>query len=91
MYDPLIECKPDDKTVSVLGSDFALDESSDIKRLLKKYNYRIFELPKCKKLAGYDGNEQGKTVYKLLPSWKIRNGDTGKASWTRVLVSSWKF
>ena len=41
MYDPDIECKPDDKTVSVLGSDFALDESSDIKRLLKKYIYRI--------------------------------------------------
>ena len=36
MYDPLIECKPDDKTVSVLGSDFALDESSDIKTFIKR-------------------------------------------------------
>lgn len=47
MYDPLVECEPDAKTVSVFGSDFALDESSDIKRLLKRYDYNVLELPKC--------------------------------------------
>ena len=41
MYDPLPVCEADEKTVSVLGSDFVLDESSDIKRLLKR------ELPAC--------------------------------------------
>ncbi len=45
MYDPIMECEPEDRTVSVLGSDFALDESSDIKRLLKRYDYRVLELP----------------------------------------------
>ncbi len=48
MYDPMLECKPDAKTVSVFGSDFALDESSDIKRLLKRYDYKVLELPGCK-------------------------------------------
>ena len=48
MYDPILECEPDAKTVSVFGSDFALDESSDIKRLLKRYNYKVLELPGCK-------------------------------------------
>ena len=48
MYDPLPVCEPDRKTVSVFGSDFALDESSDIKRLLKRYDYTVRELPACK-------------------------------------------
>ena len=47
MYDPLPVCEPDAKTVAVLGSDFVLDESSDIKRLLKRYGYRVRELPAC--------------------------------------------
>ena len=47
MYDPLPVCEPDEKTVSVFGSDFVLDESSDIKRLLKKYDYTVQELPAC--------------------------------------------
>ncbi len=48
IYDPMLECEPDVKTVSVFGSDFALDESSDIKRLLKRYDYKVLELPGCK-------------------------------------------
>ena len=48
MYDPLPVCEPNAKTVSVFGSDFALDESSDIKRLLKRYEYTVQELPACK-------------------------------------------
>ena len=47
MYDPLPVCEPDEKTVSVFGSDFVLDESSDIKRLLKRYDYTVQELPAC--------------------------------------------
>ena len=47
MYDPLPVCEADEKTVSILGSDFVLDESSDIKRLLKRYGYRVRELPAC--------------------------------------------
>ena len=48
MYDPLLGCEPDTKTVSVFGSDFVLDENSDIKRLLKRYGYKVLELPGCK-------------------------------------------
>lgn len=48
MYDPLPACEPDRKTVSIFGSDFALDESSDIRRLLKRYEYTVKELPACK-------------------------------------------
>ena len=63
-------CKPYDKTVSVLGSDFALDESSDIKRLLKKYNYRIFELPKCKNWQDMMEMSKGKLFINCYPAGK---------------------
>ena len=48
MYDPLLGCEPDAKTVSVFGSDFVLDENSDIKRLLKRYDYKVLERPDVK-------------------------------------------
>lgn len=35
------------KSVSLLGSDFALDETADIPRFLKRYGYTLKELPKC--------------------------------------------
>ena len=47
MYDMLPACEPDAKTVSVLGSDFALNENNDIKRLLNRYGYTVRELPAC--------------------------------------------
>ena len=47
MYDMLPACKAEEKSVSVFGSDFALNESSDIKRLLKRYGYTVRELAAC--------------------------------------------
>lgn len=47
MYDMLPVCEAEEKSVSVFGSDFALNESSDIKRLLKRYGYTMRELPVC--------------------------------------------
>ncbi len=48
MYDPMPLCK-EDRAVSILGSDFPLDEESDMKRLLGKYNIPVRELPGSKK------------------------------------------
>ncbi len=53
MYDPLITKEPDPQTVTLVGSDFALDESSDIKRLLKSTGHTLRELPACKTWAEY--------------------------------------
>ena len=53
MYDPLIPKEPDPLTVTLVGSDFALDESSDIKRLLKSTGHTLRELPACKTWAEY--------------------------------------
>ncbi len=64
---------------------FVLDENSDIKRLLKRYDYKVLELPGCKNLAGTVGYEQGMPVYRLLSGWKIRNGGTGRPPGTKNL------
>ena len=53
MYDPLITKEPDPLTVTLVGSDFVLDESSDIKRLLKSTGHTLRELPACKTWAEY--------------------------------------
>lgn len=53
MYEPLRIQEADEKTVTLVGSDFVLDESSDIKRLLKKHGYILRELPACKNWEEY--------------------------------------
>ena len=53
MYDPLITKEPDPLTVTLVGSDFELDESSDIKRLLRSTGHTLRELPACKTWAEY--------------------------------------
>ena len=53
MYDPLIPKESDLQTVTLVGSDFALDESSDIKRLLRSTGHTLRELPACKTWAEY--------------------------------------
>lgn len=53
MYDPLITKEPDPLTVTLVGSDFVLDESSDIKRLLRSTGHTLWELPACKTWAEY--------------------------------------
>ena len=53
MYDPLPQREADSKTVALLGSDFALDKSSDLVQLLQKNEYEFKELPKCQSWEEY--------------------------------------
>ena len=53
LYDPLPQREADPKTVALLGSDFALDESSDLVQLLQKNGYEFKELPKCQSWEEY--------------------------------------
>ncbi len=70
MYDPLPVCEPDEKTVSVFGSDFVLDESSDIKRLLKKYDYTVRELPSCQTWQELLDMSKGRLFIDCYPAGK---------------------
>ena len=70
MYDPLLACEAEEKTVSVFGSDFALDESSDIKRLLKRYDYKILELQSCKSWQDLQDMGKGSLFIDSYPAGK---------------------
>ena len=70
MYDPLPECEADEKTVSVFGSDFVLDESSDIKRLLRRYSYTVRELPACETWQDLLDMSKGRLFLDIYPAGK---------------------
>ena len=70
VYDPLPECEPDERAVSVVGSDFALNESSDIKRLLKRYGYTVRELPTCDTWQDLLDMSKGKVFLDIYPAGK---------------------
>lgn len=70
MYDPLIPKEPDVQTVTLVGSDFALDESSDIKRLLKSTDHTLRELPACKTWEEYQQLGAAETFISCYPPAK---------------------
>ena len=70
MYDPLSVCEPEEKSVSVFGSDFALDESSDIKRILKRYGYTVRELQACDTWQDLLDMSKGRVFLNIYPAGK---------------------
>lgn len=53
IYDALVPGREVTRSAAVLGSDFALDDTSDIRRLLSKNGYMLAELPGCKSWEEY--------------------------------------
>lgn len=70
IYDPLPERKKDSSVVTILGSDFALDETSDIKRLFKKNKIEVRELPMCESWESYENLADGKIFIACYPPGK---------------------
>ena len=53
LYEPIKPLPVKPKTAALLGSDFALDETSDLKTLLKENGYVLKELPLCRTYEEY--------------------------------------
>ena len=70
MYEPLIPKESEAHTVTLVGSDFALDESSDIKRFLKSTGHTLRELPACKTWEEYQQLGTGKLFISCYPPAK---------------------
>lgn len=70
MYDPLPERDADEHVVSMFGSDFALDESSDIRRLMDRYGYTLRELPACHTWEDYLKLSEGSVFLDIYPAGK---------------------
>ena len=59
-----------ERSVTILGSDFALDETSDIRRLLKEKHMEIKELPKCDSWKSYQDLADSKIFIACYPAGK---------------------
>ena len=70
MYDPLTAGYIDEKTVTLVGSDFVLDKNSDIKRLLKNKGYTLREIPACKNWEEYQCLGAGEFFISCYPPAK---------------------
>ena len=70
MYEPLRIQAADEKTVVLVGSDFALDEDSDIKQLLQRNGYILRELPACKTWEEYQKLGEAETFISCYPPAK---------------------
>lgn len=71
MYDAVQERKADPKCVTVLGSDFALDEGSDICRILKKNEILRREIPTCETWEDYQNLGEGSLILNCYPAGKF--------------------
>ena len=71
MYDAVQERKADPKCVTVLGSDFALDEGSDICRILKKNEILLREIPTCETWEDYQNLGEGSLILNGYPAGKF--------------------
>ena len=91
MYDAVQERKADPKCVTVLGSDFALDEGSDICRILKKNEILLREIPTCETWEDYQNLGEGSLILNCYPAGKIRGRKTGRKTGKAFFVSAGKF
>ena len=71
MYDAVPEREADPRCVTVLGSDFALDEGADICRLLKKNGICLRETPACETWEDYQKLGEGSLIIDCYPAGKF--------------------
>ena len=70
MYDPLKEQKADPHIVTLLGHNFPLDETSDIKRFLKKCGCELREITNCNTWDKYEKLGEANIFLSIYPTAK---------------------
>ena len=78
MYDPLQPLPVKEKTVTLLGAEFALEPDSDIRRILSKNGYALRELQDCKTYTDYLRLAEGETFLVTYPGGKFGITQTAK-------------
>ncbi len=74
MYDPLPVVEPDDSLVTLLGSEFAPDEDSDLRKILRSGGLRLASIHDCKTYEEFLGLARAGTIVSVFPSgeWGAR-------------------
>lgn len=70
MYEPLRPRPMRPKTVTVLGGDFALDETSDLVRMLERGGYTLRQIQSCKSYEEYLALAEGALFLSTYPGGK---------------------
>ena len=70
MYDPLKEQKADPHIVTLLGHNFPLDETSDIKRFLEKCGCELREITTCDTWEKYEKLGEANVFLSIFPTAK---------------------
>lgn len=70
-YRHLPDVETEEKTVSMLGNEFALDEDADIPVLLRKNGFTLKELPKCKTYEEFRQLAAGKIFLANYPAGEL--------------------
>lgn len=78
MYDPLLQCQSKEKTVTLLGAEFALEPDSDLRRLLSKNGYELRELQDCGTYDDFLRLSEGETFVVAYPGGKFGITQTAK-------------
>ena len=78
MYDPLPDCEPKSKTVTLLGAEFALEPDSDLRRILALNGYHIIELQDCRTYQDYLALSEGEMFLCVHPNGQYGVSQTAK-------------
>ena len=76
-----------ERSVTILGSDFALDETSDIKRLLKAENIEVRELPTCDSWKAYENLADSRIFIACYPPGKYGLESQAERLYSSTMVS----
>lgn len=71
MYDAVPEAEADPECVTLLGSDFMLDETSDIRRILEQNEFKLRETAACETWEEYQKLGEGSLILDCYPAGKF--------------------
>ena len=71
MYDAVPETEADPGCITLLGSDFMLDETSDIRRISEQNGFRLRETAACETWKDYQKLGEGSLILNCYPAGKF--------------------
>ena len=71
MYDAVPETEADPGCITLLGSDFMLDETSDIRRISEQNGFRLRETAACETWKDYQKLGEGSLILDCYPAGKF--------------------
>ena len=85
MYDPLPDCAPEPRRVCLLGSDFSLDDTCDLRRLLAAGGYRWTDIQGCADYAAFKALSRAESFLCVHPAGHYGAGAAAKRLGRRYL------